>query len=117
MITWFDFVYFAVPAVVLWTCGAWLAWKDKRTAALSLTAVGIAVFAAYIALMWLSLERPPLRTMGETRLWYSFFMPVVGFVTYMRWRYRWLLSFSTLMATVFVCINIFKPEIHGVYAL
>ena len=113
MITWFDFVYFAVPAVVLWTCGAWLAWKDKRTAALSVTAVGIAVFAAYIALMWMSLERPPLRTMGETRLWYSFFMPVVGFVTYMRWRYRWLLSFSTLMATVFVCINIFKPEIHS----
>ena len=113
MITWFDFIYFAVPAVVLWACGAWLAWKDKRTAALSVTAVGIAVFAAYIALMWMSLERPPLRTMGETRLWYSFFMPVVGFVTYMRWRYRWLLSFSTLMATVFVCINIFKPEIHS----
>lgn len=113
LITWFDFVYFAVPAVLLWTCGAWLAWKDKRTAALSLTAVGIAVFAVYIALMWISLERPPLRTMGETRLWYSFFMPVVGFITYMRWRYRWLLSFSTMMATVFVCINIFKPEIHS----
>ena len=50
--------------------------------------------------------------MGETRLWYSFFLPLVGLVVYARWRYRWILSFSTIMATVFVCVNLFKPEIH-----
>jgi len=112
-ISWYDFVYFAVPAIILWVCGAWGAWKGRRSLAMALTALGIIVFGTYIALMWISLERPPLRTMGETRLWYSFFLPVVGFVTYQRWRYRWLLSFSTLMAVVFICINIFKPEIHN----
>ncbi len=63
--------------------------------------------------MLISMERPPLRTMGETRLWYSFFLPLAGIIDYSRWRYKWILSFSTILSTVFVCINIFKPEIHS----
>lgn len=50
--------------------------------------------------------------MGETRLWYSFFMGIAGLLTYIRWKYRWILSFSTLLSTVFVIINLVKPEIH-----
>ena len=50
--------------------------------------------------------------MGETRLWYSFFMGIAGLLTYIRWQYRWILSFSALLATVFVIINLMKPEIH-----
>ena len=113
MITWSSFTAFAIVAVLFWIAGAWAAWRERRVAALSLTVAGLAVFAAFIIGLWLSLERPPLRTMGETRLWYSLFLPVVGAVVYTRWRYRWILSFSTLMATVFVCVNLFKPEIHN----
>ncbi len=74
---------------------------------------GILVFAAFIVGLWIGQERPPLRTQGETRLWYSLFLSSVGFFTYKHWKYDWLLSFSSLMACVFVCINIFKPEIHS----
>ena len=81
--------------------------------AYALTGIGLTVFFAYILFMWISLERPPLRTMGETRLWYSFFLPLAGLIVYSRWHYKWILSFSTLLATVFVCINLFKPEIHS----
>ena len=63
--------------------------------------------------MWISLERPPMRTMGETRLWYSFFLPLAGIITYARWKYKWILTFSTILSLVFICINIFKPEIHN----
>ena len=58
------------------------------------------------------LQRPPLRTMGETRLWYSFFMGISGLLTYLRWKYPWILSFSTVVGAVFAIINILKPEIH-----
>ena len=27
--------------------------------------------------------------------------------------YKWILSFSSVMSIVFVCINLFKPEIHN----
>lgn len=113
MITWNEFLLFSLPAVALWASGALLAWKQKRNTAILLTLAGTVVFAAFIAGLWIGLERPPLRTMGETRLWYSFFMPVAGIITYWRWRFKWVLSFSTVMSVVFVCINLFKPEIHS----
>ena len=113
MITWNQFIIFALVSLLFWVAGAWAAWKDKRSIAYSTTIVGLLVFFAYIMLMWISLERPPLRTMGETRLWYSFFLPLAGVIIYSRWKYRWVLSFSTIMALVFICINLFKPEIHS----
>ena len=86
---------------------------DGLDGLLSGVTVVIAVFFAFILGMWVSLERPPLRTMGETRLWYSFFLPVAGIIVYSRWRYKWILSFSTLLSFVFICVNLFKPEIHS----
>jgi len=111
--TWDNFLYFAIASVLLWAVGAWASWKDKKTIAFATTIAGLLVFFSFIVAMWISLERPPLRTMGETRLWYSFFLPLAGLIVYSRWHYKWILSFSTLMALVFICINIFKPEIHS----
>ncbi len=110
---WNNFIYFAIVAVVMWAGGAYMAWRDKRNSAFKATAIGLAVFFAYICFMWGALERPPLRTMGETRLWYSLFLPMAGLAVYARWKYKWILTFTTIMATVFVCVNIFKPEIHS----
>ena len=111
--SWEHFIYFAIVAVVLWAAGALAAWKNKRRMAYTATIIGLAVFFAFIVGIWLSLHRPPLRTMGETRLWYSFFLPLAGFLVYSRWHYKWILTFSTILATVFVCVNILKPEIHS----
>jgi cytochrome c biogenesis protein len=113
MISWNHFILFAIVSVLCWAIGAWGAWKEKRKLTFAATGVGLAVFFTYIVLMWISLERPPLRTMGETRLWYSFFLPLAGIIVYSRWRYKWILGFSTILSTVFVCINILKPEIHS----
>ena len=110
---WSYFIVFALLAVALWAVGAWAAWSNRRTLAFTTTGLGLAVFFAYILIMWITLERPPLRTMGETRLWYSFFLPLSGIIVYSRWRYKWILSFSTLLAAVFVGINLLRPEIHS----
>lgn len=111
--SWSHFSYFAVAAILLWTTGAYAAWRNKPRTAYGATVAGLVVFFAFIVGLWISLERPPLRTMGETRLWYSFFLPLTGIIVYGRWHYKWILSFSTMMALVFVCINLFKPEIHS----
>lgn len=110
---WSYFIMFALLSVALWTTGAWAAWLNRRRLAFAATGLGLAVFFAYILIMWITLERPPLRTMGETRLWYSFFLPLAGIIVYSRWQYKWILGFSTLLAAVFVCINLFRPEIHS----
>ena len=111
--SWNLFAWFAALSVILWVSGAYFAWREKSSKAYAFTAAGLAVFAAFIIGMWISLNRPPLKTMGETRLWYSFFLPLAGLLVYGRWRYKWILSFSTLLALVFICVNIFKPEIHS----
>lgn len=111
---WNHLIYFALPAVFCWGMGAMAAYRPGKSLQVVLWMVaGLAIFMAFIVGMWVSLERPPLRTMGETRLWYSFFLPVAGIITYIRWRYKWILSFSTVMSLVFICINLFKPEIHN----
>jgi len=111
---WKYFIFFALPAVICWTIAAILAFENRnyRKSGI-LTLIGLIVFAAFIAGMWMSLERPPLRTMGETRLWYSFFLPIAGLITYIRWKYKWILSFSTGLSLVFICINLLHPEIHN----
>ena len=111
--SWESFDMYALSSGVCWIIGAFLAFKGYRTGALSLSGIGSAIFFVFIVGMWISLERPPLRTMGETRLWYSFFLSIIGLVLYVRCRYKWILGFSALMSCVFVCINLFKPEIHS----
>lgn len=110
---WNYFIIFSLVAVVFWAAGSYSAWKDRRMTAIVTTTCGLCVFFAFILFLWISLQRPPLRTMGETRLWYAFFLPLAGVMVYTRWRYRWILSFSTLLAIVFICINILKPEIYS----
>ena len=95
---WSYFVVFAIISVLLWAVGAWASWRNRRSFAFITTGLGLCVFFSYILIMWITLERPPLRTMGETRLWYSFFLPLAGMIVYSRWQYKWILSFSTLLA-------------------
>ena len=114
MITWDNFYLFAIVAVALWILGAGFALFSnvKSRMAVILSVLGTITLSVFIAGFWISLQCPPLRTMGETRLWYSFFMGVSGLLTYLRWKYRWILAFSTIVGTVFVLLNILKPEIH-----
>lgn len=109
-----DFLYiYAIVAVLLMAAGALVAFRGRRRAAIFLSAMGSAVLMTFVVGLWMVLERPPLRTMGETRLWYSLFLSVAGVAVYVRWRYRWILSFTTLLSTVFLCVNLFNPEIHS----
>lgn len=114
MISWDTFHIFATASIFFWMAGAVFALRasQRSKAAVVFTSTGIICLGVFIVGLWVFLERPPLRTMGETRLWYSFFMGMAGLLTYLRWKYRWILSFSTLLSTVFVIINLLKPEIH-----
>ena len=77
--SWDLFVWFAVVALLFWLGGAAVSWKGKRPMfAVVLTLLGLVVFFSFIVAMWISLERPPMRTMGETRLWYAFSLPLAG---------------------------------------
>lgn len=112
--TWNEFIWFAIGAAIFWIAGASVALKSRSFSrwATGLTAAGVCIYTVFIVALWIALKRPPLRTLGETRLWYSFFIILSGLLTYRRWHYRWILLCSTVISLVFVIINILKPEIH-----
>lgn len=110
---WTHFTWVALPAIALLVASALCALKGRRPWAITLGLLALLCLAFFIGGMWHSLERPPMRTMGETRLWYSFFVIIAGVVVYIRWRYVWILSFSGILASVFMIINMLKPEIHN----
>ena len=109
---WDAFIWFGLAAVLMSAGAALFALHGNRSWTVALSIMSVIALGSFIAVLWGSLGRPPLKTMGETRLWYSFFALLSGLFTYMRWRYKWILSFSTVLATVFIVINILKPEIH-----
>ena len=110
--TWNDFPWFALPAMLCWVAAGITVYKYRGISHV-LMLLGTLIYAVFIGGLWVGLERPPMRTVGETRLWYAFFLAAVGYATFRRHRYPWLLSFAALVACVFTCINLFKPEIHS----
>ena len=114
MISWDSFLYFAMPAIVLWVVAIVLILLKKPSRWYQAFAVaGILIFLGYVVLYWISVQRPPMRTMGETRLWFSLFISVIGYITFKVWRYQYIYAFYLLLAIVFTFINILKPEIHS----
>lgn len=115
MITWNLFQPFALASLACWLCGALLALRPaggSRRISLGLMGLGFLLYATFVAGLWMALQRPPLRTMGETRLWYSLFMMLSGLLVYLRWRYRWMPLFAWVVAAVFIIINLVRPELH-----
>lgn len=117
MITWSLFPAIAYATAGFWGTSVALVYLMKnRDNAVLLTNVffwtGMAILTIFIFGLWSSLDRPPMRTLGETRLWYAFFIPLIGYLTWHRWGLKWVLGYSILMAFVFLGINIFNPEIQ-----
>lgn len=112
--TWDSFIYFSLGSLLLWGVSDISAYIGcKKFTPLLFRIAGLALFAFFIAGLWIFLDRPPLRTMGETRLWYSFFLPLAGLLTYLRWEYKWILPFTTILSAVFIIVNIANPDIHN----
>jgi ABC-type transport system involved in cytochrome c biogenesis permease subunit len=115
---WINFPSFAGITFLSWLSGITLVNFSVRRKALEnigliLVITGIVALALFVVMLWLHLERPPLRTLGETRLWYSLFLPLVGLITYLRWRYKWFLSYAIILASLFLMINYAHPETYS----
>lgn len=112
---WKFFEVYALISIIAWIAAIFLYFfKSPRIQyiAQALVIVGIISLSFFIGKLWIYVERPPLRTLGETRLWYSFFMAIIGYAVYKRWKYALFLQYALLMALVFVLINYLKPDIH-----
>jgi len=116
--TWINFPIYTIVIISIWLIGLILflgSVNKKRVTgiALGILFIGFGILVSFIIQLWMELERPPMRTLGETRLWYAIFLPVIGFITYFRWKYRWFLLYCIGMASMFLIINYLNPETYS----
>ncbi len=81
----------------------------KKIATL-LSLVGVMVLVLYIIQLWMTLQRPPLRTKGETRLWYATIVPLLAIVIHLKLKTYWFVIYGQVMATVFLITNLLHPD-------
>lgn len=114
MNSWDLYIYFLLPTIVALVFSFVFAAKKvvSMPKVLLFAGLAIVVFATFIVLLWSTLSRPPMRTMGETRLLYSLFLMIVGLLVWKKSGFRLVLGFSYLLAIIFMLINLFKPQIH-----
>ncbi len=103
------------PAVLfIWFIGAFMFHlaKEKTTqnTGLALILLGVIYLIGLLIYLWINLQRPPMRTLGETRLWYAIFVPLVGFILYYRWKMKWAIGYSVFLAGIFALIDYLNPE-------
>jgi ABC-type transport system involved in cytochrome c biogenesis permease subunit len=116
--TWIDFPFYSSITGFLWIVGLILLFVSYKKEVLIKFAhlffiAGWSVLILFVIKLWIELERPPMRTLGETRLWYATFLPAIGFLTYIRWKYKWFLAYSIAMAIMFLTINYLNPETYS----
>lgn len=113
---WKYFMNIAVLAILCWIgsiANMYLNRGNKKPTTSILVLSGALFMAIFMAVLWIQLERPPMRTLGETRLWYALFAPIIGIIVYLRWTYKSFLVYSLFLASVFLTINILNPETYS----
>lgn len=116
MIDYNSFYYISSALWLLSIVGLLLSFKKSAKLlqlGLVFNVLAILVIAGFMVYLWQELERPPMRTLGETRLWYALFLPIIGTVFYMRWKYIWILFYTILMAFLFLTLNYFNPDMYS----
>lgn len=112
--TWLDYPSYLLLTTVFWGLALILLLTPKKKVFNSLKGVflllGWATMIAFTVGLWMSLERPPFRTLAETRLWYGLFISSIGIVLYYRWRLPLMLAYTLLMALLFLFLNYLNPD-------
>lgn len=106
---WKNYLLYAIPTICCWLIPTFPFVRHKRVVSCIYFA-GILIYVSFIIGLWFEQGYPPLRTENDTRLWYSVFLALTGFVIYIRWDYKWLLIFVGSLASIFVFITISKPK-------
>ena len=109
-----DFEIFGYSAIVIWIIGIGIGLlKNANKIILFSGILGNLIIAIFIIQYWNFIERPPFRTLAETRLWYTFFLALIGNLVFIRWKLKWFPIYTLSLATVFIIINIFNPETYN----
>lgn len=97
-------------AVTAWLAAAVCAVLRRPLACRWLTATGLLLVGGLLTWLWLHLDRPPLRTLGETRLWYAGLSVAAGGLIAWRLRTTALRLPMLGLGMLFLGLNLALPQ-------
>lgn len=113
---WNYFIPVALTVILLWLVSVYFNHNESANGKLILWYSGVtatALLGIFIILYWFDIKRPPMRTMAETRIWYSFLVSLVSLSVFKAYRSKNMLTIGLIMASVFLVVDIIHPEYQG----
>ncbi len=99
-----------IVILALWALAGLWSLRPGSRVPLGLAMVGAAGLWALIAALWLALERPPLRTLGETRLWYGALIVTIGLLVEWRFALGVVRLPMLVLAGLFLSLDVVAPD-------
>ncbi len=98
-----------------WGIGGILVTFSKKKAKLApisnyLPILGNLTIVAFTILLWIRLDRPPMRTIAETRLWYSVFISWITWLIFFHTKEILVYWLGFIMTFVFLLTDTIHPE-------
>lgn len=109
MFQWFTYLLI-VSAVLLLISSLLALFTSHRKWVHSLMFAYVVLWTVWIAYLWISLDRAPFKTLGETRVWYIYLVPAIAWALYGQHRLKWIIGYGSLIAMVFMLLNWLHPE-------
>ena len=106
--TWHTFPIFLGLSALCWLAAA----VPRNRYPAAWVAAGTLVLAVFIAGLWNHLSRPPLRTLGETRLWFGLLLPLGGLLVHRFVKWRWPLHYASGIGFLFLAYTALHPDTH-----
>lgn len=109
---WNWFPALAAVHLSLSAAGAALAATRWRKSSPVLLGGAAVLLSGFLAAVWIDMERPPLRTYGETRLVYAAGAGILSVALWVGVRQVWTLLFGAVVSALFVALTLALPESH-----
>jgi ABC-type transport system involved in cytochrome c biogenesis permease subunit len=114
---WLSYPLYALISAIFWMAGIILLFFEYKTVAIKFIGrisvlLGCTILAVFLTLLWHYLGRPPIQTVGETRIWYAVFIVLTGYVIYLRLKSKIILFLCLAIAIFFLWINYSHPEVY-----
>lgn len=112
---WSSLIWFFISFACCAAAGAFFAFSRKQNQLKSALAwifplLGNVLLLTFTVILWWQLERPPMKTMAETRLLYAVFVGFITWGVYLKTRSQWMYLLGNIMSLVFLMVDLIHPE-------
>ncbi|HOY39965.1 MAG TPA: cytochrome c biogenesis protein CcsA [Bacteroidales bacterium] len=112
---WNSLIWFVLIFLLCWGIGIVMLYRKNNPDRLPLVAklapvAGNISLLLFVIILWVQLDRPPMKTMAETRVLYSLFVSWITWFIFLTTKSKWMYLLGMVMSLVFLIVDVLNPE-------